>query len=80
MSPTRFDRFLAYGASFLIVLSILAHLSTLIAAALTNRFVLTEFFWPVVVWIAYIGLPLGFLMLVILLFSTRRKRVKTQNK
>jgi RsiW-degrading membrane proteinase PrsW (M82 family) len=72
------ERLLAYCSLGIIVISVVAYLSTLIAAWFISREALSESLWPVVVWLSYVGLPLGFVLLFVLLFLSMRRRSKAQ--
>ncbi len=68
------ERVLAYAAFAIIVIAVAAYLTTLIVAMVAGREVLAASLWPAVVWISYVGLPVGFVLLMVLLginFSRR---------
>lgn len=72
------ERVLAFTSLGLIALSVLSYLATILAAVFTNRQVLTESVWPVVVWFSYVGLPVGFVLLITLLVLNMRRRSRAQ--
>jgi TRAP-type C4-dicarboxylate transport system permease small subunit len=69
-----FQRVLAYIAVALIALAVAAYLTTLIVGLLAGREALAGSLWPIVVGISYVGLPVGFVLLVILLAISYRRR------
>ena len=74
-NPSLTEKVLAYSALSIIALAIISFFATLIAALVgVEREVLAEGFWPVVTWIGYVGLPIGFLLIITLLIITRRRR------
>lgn len=72
------ERILAFSSLGLIALAVVSYLATLFTAMFTSREVLTEDVWPVVVWISYVGLPLGFILLIVLIIINMRRRSKAQ--
>lgn len=73
---TLLERLLAYGAAAIIALAVGAYLTTLIVALAAGREALVSGLWPLVTWIAFFGLPIGFVLLIALLIInfTRRGR------
>lgn len=69
---------LAIGAIVCIIVSVLAFLATLIIAATVDRQTLAAAGLKQIVWIAYVGLPVGFAMLLLLVFLNARNRKKQQ--
>lgn len=69
-----FERVLAYAATALIVLAVAAYLTTLIVGMVAGREALAASLWPLVVGISYVGLPVGFVLLVVLLAINYRRR------
>lgn len=69
-----FERVLAYIAAALMVLAVAAYLTTLIVGMVAGREALAGSLWPLVVGISYIGLPIGFVLLVVLLAISYRRR------
>lgn len=72
-----FERILAYTAITLIVVAVLSFLATLISGMIVDREVLAQGFWPFLVWISYVGLPVGFVLLMVLLVTTFVKRSRS---
>lgn len=70
------ERILAYASVTIIVIAVLSFLTTLIVALAGGREVLAEGLWQVVTAISYIGLPIGFLLLIILLIMNFSRRGK----
>ena len=71
------ERLLAYSSLTIIAVAVAAYLTTLVVAMVAGRDALAASMWPVVVWISYVGLPIGFVLLMILLvlnFSRRGSR------
>lgn len=72
---TGVERFLAFASLSIIAVAILSFFATLIAAlAGVEEALLAEGFWPVVTWIGYVGLPVGFVLIIVLLITTMRRR------
>lgn len=70
------ERVLAFFALVTIALAVVSFISTLIAGiAGVSREVLATGFWPVIVWISYVGLPIGFVLIIALLLLSRRRRL-----
>lgn len=76
-SPSRLERILAYAAVTIIALAVLAFFVTLIIGLTdTGRETLASGGWPLVLWTSYVGLPIGFVLIVILLIVNNRRRAK----
>jgi len=78
-----FEKLLAYTALTTIAAAVLSFLATLIVGLAAGRDALTDSLWPVVVWISYVGLPIGFALLMILLivnFSKRSRADRARRK
>ncbi|WP_217133803.1 hypothetical protein [Leucobacter chinensis] len=74
-NPSLVEKVLAYSSLSIIALAIISFFATLIAALVgVEREVLAEGFWPVITWIGYVGLPIGFVLMMTLLVITRRRR------
>ncbi|HUH57910.1 MAG TPA: hypothetical protein VL020_05295, partial [Pseudomonadales bacterium] len=72
------ERFLAYAAVTLIVASVGSFFATLIAALLgVSRQTLAVGFWPVLTWVGYVGLPVGFGLVLALVLVTRNRRLRS---
>jgi NADH:ubiquinone oxidoreductase subunit 6 (subunit J) len=76
-TPSRLERVLAYASVTIIAGAVLAFFVTL-AIGLTDsgRETLATGVWPIMVWVSYIGLPAGFVMIMILLIINNRRRAK----
>lgn len=61
-----FERLLAYASLTIIAAAVIAYLTTLIVG-LVDRTVLEGGMWPIIVTISYVGLPIGFVLLLVLL-------------
>ncbi|MDI6023801.1 hypothetical protein QBL02_09600 [Leucobacter sp. UT-8R-CII-1-4] len=72
------EKILAYTSVSIIVIAVGAYLTTLIVAMAAGREVLADGLWQVVTFISYIGLPIGFVLLITLLIMnfSRRGREK----
>lgn len=73
----RFQRILAYMVASIIGVSILCFLAIIIGtfSGMTGA-QFGEGLWPVIAWVPYVGLPLGFLLILVLLFLSLRRRSK----
>lgn len=71
-----FERVLAYAASAIIIVAVLSYLTTLIVGLSAGHEALVDGLWPFVTWVAFYGLPIGFVLLMVLLGVnfTRRGR------
>lgn len=69
-----FERMLAYAAVIIMVLAVLSYITTLIVGMVAGREALAGSLWPVVVGISYVGLPVGFVLLIVLLGMSYAKR------
>lgn len=74
--PSRLERILAYATLTIVVIAVLAFLATLIVGLTSDREILAGGLWPAVVWVSYVGLPIGFLLLTVLLGLSMRRRGK----
>ena len=72
------EKILAYTSVSIIVIAVGAYLTTLVVAMAAGREVLADGLWQVVTFISYIGLPIGFVLLITLLIMnfSRRGREK----
>lgn len=76
-SPSRFERVLAIAAVTIIGLAVLAFLVTLVLGLTdTGRETLATGAWPLAVWTSYVGLPVGFALIIVLLIVNNRRRAK----
>ena len=76
--PWAIEKILAYTSISIIVIAVISYITTLIVAMAIGREVLAEGLWQAVTFIAYVGLPLGFALLITLLIInfSRRGREK----
>ncbi len=68
------ERVLAYAAVGIMVIAVISYLTTLVVAMAAGREALAHGLWEVVTFISYVGLPVGFVLLMVLLginFSRR---------
>lgn len=72
------ERVLAYTSVAIIVLAVLSYLTTLIVAMAAGREVLADGLWQIVVFMSYVGLPVGFVLLMVLLVMNFRRRAREQ--
>ena len=72
-TTTRIERVLAYATLSIIALAVVAYVTTIIVG-MNDREALVGGLWPLVTWIAYVGLPIGFVLLVTLLIINLRRR------
>ncbi len=72
------ERVLAYVAISIMVIAVLSFLTVLVVALVAGREVLANGLWELVSFIAYFGLPTGFVLLMILLGINFRKRNREQ--
>ena len=78
-TPTLTEKVLAYSSLAIIAFALISFFATLIAALVgVERTTLAQGFWPVVTWVGYVGLPIGFVLIVALLTITRRRRKREQ--
>ena len=74
-TASRLERVLAYLSLFVVAIAVASFFAPLIAALSgVSQETLAIGFWPVVAWIGYVGLPIGFLLIIALLLVTRRRR------
>ncbi len=81
--PSAIERILAYASVSIIVIAVLSYLTTLIVAMVAGREVLADGLWQIVTFISYVGLPVGFVLLIALLvinFSRRGKEGKERRE
>lgn len=75
-APTS-ERVLAYAILISIAASVISFFAVLIASANgVAREDFTEGIWPAVTWISYVGLPIGFVLILILLITNMRRRAR----
>lgn len=70
------EKILAYSSVSIIVIAVVSYLTTLIVAMVSGREALASGLWQFVTFIAFYGLPVGFLLLIVLLIInfTRKGR------
>lgn len=77
-SPSLVEKILAYATITIIAVALLSFFATLIVG-LNDRETMAAGLWPVVYGISLIGLPIGFLLLVVLLVVSQvRRRSETR--
>lgn len=69
-----FERTLAYLAVAIMLLAVVMYITTLIVGIVAGREALADSLWPIVAGISYVGLPVGFVLLVVLLIINYTKR------
>lgn len=77
------EKLLAYASIVIIAAAVLAYLTTLIVGLAVGREVLAAGLWPLVAWIAFYGLPVGFVLLIALLvisFTRRGRAARTAGR
>jgi len=72
------EKALAYTSVSIIVIAVASYLTTLVVAMVAGREALASGLWQFVTVVAYVGLPIGFLLLIALLIInfSRRGREK----
>ncbi len=73
-TPDRLERIFASMVAAIIGLSLLCFVVLLVAGLMGTR--MSEGLWPVLAWIPYVGLPVGFVLIIILLLLGVRRRGK----
>lgn len=68
------ERLLAIGALVSVVLAVIAYLTTIFISSYSENVRLERGAWDAVILVAYVGLPLGFIMMMALLFLSMRRR------
>ncbi|MFT4232324.1 MAG: hypothetical protein QM606_06070 [Leucobacter sp.] len=71
--PTLLERILAYASLTIIAVALLSFFVTLIVG-LNDRLAIAEGLWPFVYGFSLIGLPIGFVLLILLLVLSQRRR------
>lgn len=71
------ERVLAYASFSIIVVAVFSFIVTLVVG-LIDRTALAAGMWPFVVGVSYVGLPIGFVLLIVLLFMSYRRRGREQ--
>ncbi|MBO1900649.1 hypothetical protein J4H92_01640 [Leucobacter weissii] len=69
-----FERVLAYASISIIALAVISYLTTLIVGLAAGREALASGLWAIVTWIAFYGLPIGFVLLIVLLIISFSRR------
>lgn len=72
--PWAIEKILAYSSISIIVIAVISYFTTLIVAMTAGREALAEGLWQFVTFIAYVGLPLGFVLLIGLLVLSYSRR------
>ncbi len=74
------ERTLAYASFTIMAVAVAAYLTTLIVGMVAGREALAANLWPIVVWISYVGLPVGFVLLMVLLGINFSRRSSARDK
>lgn len=69
-----FERVLAYVAVAIMAIAVASYLTTLIVGMAAGPDALAGELWPFVVAVSYIGLPIGFVLIVVLLIISYVRR------
>ncbi|SJN08273.1 hypothetical protein FM113_01800 [Leucobacter sp. 7(1)] len=72
-TPSLLERILAISSLSIIAVALLSFFATLIVG-LNDRQAMAEGLWPIVYGVSLIGLPVGFVLLVLLLILTQARR------
>lgn len=72
-SPSILERILAFTSLAIIAVALLSFFVTLIVG-MADRGAMAEGLWPIVYGISIIGLPIGFVLLMVLLIVSGRRR------
>lgn len=72
-TPSLLERILAYASLAIIATALLSFFVTLIVG-MNDREAMAEGLWPFVYGISLIGLPVGFVLLILLLILSQRRR------
>ena len=72
--PSVLERVLAYASIAIIVVAVVSYLTTLVVAMVAGREALAHGLWQFVVFVSYVGLPVGFVLLMVLLGVNFRRR------
>lgn len=72
-NPSLLERILAYATVAIIAVALLSFFATLIVG-LNDREVIATGMWPFVYGFSLIGLPVGFLLLIVMLILAQRRR------
>lgn len=76
-TPSALERVVAYAAVTIIIASVASFFATLIAALVgVSRESLAVGFWPVVTWVGYVGVPLGFALVIVVVVLAKNRRVR----
>ncbi|QBE49493.1 hypothetical protein EVS81_12150 [Leucobacter triazinivorans] len=72
-TPSLLERILAYASLAIIATALLSFFVTLIVG-MNDREAMAEGLWPFVYGLSLIGLPVGFVLLILLLILSQRRR------
>lgn len=72
-SPTLLERILAFASLSIIAIALLSFFVTLIVG-MNDREAMANGLWPIVYGISLVGLPIGFVLLIILLILSQIRR------
>lgn len=78
-SYTLLERLFAYIAIGMIVVAVISYLTTLVVALVAGSEALEENLWPLVAWLGYFGLPIGFAFLIALLIMSYIRKSKQKS-
>lgn len=71
--PSLLERVLAYASLSIIAVALVSFFATLIVG-LGDRYAMAEGLWPIVYTISLVALPIGFVLLIVLLVLSQRRR------
>lgn len=71
------ERILAFAILITIAAAVISFVTVLIASANgVERDDFTTGIWPFVTWVSYVGLPIGLVLILVLLFMNMRRRAR----
>lgn len=71
------ERILAFAILITIAAAVISFVTVLIASANgVERDDFTTGIWPFVTWVSYVGLPIGLVLILVLLFLNMRRRAR----
>ncbi len=68
------ERVLAYAAATIIAVAVVSYITTLIVSLVAGREALASGMWQVVTWVSFYGVPIGFVLMMVLLGITFTRR------
>lgn len=72
-TPSLLERILAFATLAIIVIAVASYITTIIVG-MNDREALANGLWQFVTWLAYVGLPIGFVLLLALLGVSMSRR------